>query len=909
MKVKAMHIPTQFVTIALFAVSVLSCRTALAADESPLLAAQEYNASVPTTDEILGYSPTQVIASHNEIIKYVTALVRSRPNSAKLVQYGETWEGKKLVHAIISSPANMEKLSQYQQMIQALALSRKSGERIDQYIEELPATVWLAYGIHGDEISSSNAALLTAYHLLAADQDELVAQLLDNAIVFIDPLQNPDGHDRFVQHFRTHVGLVADDYPQAAEHMQTWPGGRTNHYFFDMNRDFFAQTQPETRARIKVLQQWYPLVYVDFHEMGADSSYFFPPTAPPTNPYLTRTQQDNFGLFGRNNARWFDRYGLDYFTREIFDYFYPGYGDSWPGYYGGIGMTYEQASARGLRMRRRNGTLLTFGDGVQHHFITSLATVETASLNRQKLYADFVAYRHSAIADGQEGTRNYLLPLKGDHSSVHKLAALLASQGIEVFRATRSFQACGQHAAGTYVIPLAQPTQRLINVLLATNIEMPEEFVNEQERRRTNNLNHEMYDVTAWSLPLMFNLQAIPCGRKTTDDLERVTDFGIRGEVVNDKARVAYLVAWGENSAGRLLTASLRAGLKVHSNDKSFTIGGKEFPSGSLIFKVKDNPDDLAAVLTGIAETSGADVIGTDTSWVEKGINFGSDKVVPIKPVRVGLLWDTPTAAYSAGETRFVLERQFGYPVTPIPARILPTADLSPFDTIVIPSGNYSVAKLPLDKLKQWVAEGGTLIALDNAVSHIGTDLLDVKEEYLAVDESTQNDSGSKEAKTSDGGPKTTLKSDDKDRKAKGTILQSADDYQKAIQSPRQSPDTVPGVILRADVDHAHWLGAGLPDTINVLFAGERIYTPITLNKGKNVVRYQGPDELLASGYLWQENRKQIAYKPFLLAQQHKKGWVIGFTSSPNRRAYLDGLNLLFLNAVFRGPAHSAQRN
>lgn len=206
------------------------------------------------------------------------------------------------------------------------------------------------------------------------------------------------------------------------------------------------------------------------------------------------------------------------------------------------------------------------------------------------------------------------------------------------------------------------------------------------------------------------------------------------------------------------------------------------------------------------------------------------------------------------------------------------------------------------------VADGGTLIALDNAVSHLGSDLLDVKEEYLALDQSTEKDADKKD-QTSDRQEQTDSKDDAKNGKAKGTILHSADDYQQAIRSPQQSPDSVPGVILRAEVDPDHWLGAGLPHIVNVLFSGERIYTPITLDKGKNVVRYMAAEQLLASGYLWQENRKQIAYKPFLLIQQHKKGWVIGFTSSPNRRAYLDGLNLLFLNAVFRGPAHTGEED
>lgn len=852
-----------------------------------------YDPAVPTLKDVLGYAYGERISSHQQIVGYSQALARSNPERMKLIEYATSWEGRKLYYIIISAADNIAALAQHQQAIQKLAQPEALTEaETTRLIKTLPATAWLAYGVHGDEISSSDAALHTAYHLLASENDPLVEKILKDTLVFIDPLQNPDGHDRFVNHFRLNRGLHADDYPQAAERVQQWPGSRTNHYFFDMNRDWFAMTQPETKGRIRILLEWYPLTFVDFHEMELNSTYFFPPTAAPVNPWLSPQQVDSFYLFGKNNAAWFDRYGINYYTRENFDYFYPGYGDSWPGYYGSIGMTYEQASARGLIAKRRDGTLLTFRQSVQHHFITSLATLETAADNKVKLYEDFVNYRRSAIEQGKKGVRNYILPLRGDTSLVHKLAGLLSSQGIIVKKSNTRFSACGDFPAGSYVIPLDQPAHRLIRVLLDESVEMEADFIKEQERRRATWVGHELYDVTAWSIPLMFNIDAVPCSSKIRTDLALVNNFEIHGQVSNPDAKVAFIVPWGTNAAGKFLTAALQAKLQILSNDKSFTLAATEFPAGSLIFKVADNPIDLVPMLQGIAEATGADVIGTDTSWVANGIHFGSDFVTRFKPIRIAMMWSSPTSAYSAGATRYVLEQEFNYPVTVIPTLQIPKADLSEIDVLIMPSGKYNM-KLLEAKLYNWVIEGGTLIALEKAVSSVSsTRLLDIKEEYLAATDANGNkkDDKSKNAK---------------EKIAKGSILASREDYLAAIKPEKEKPDSVPGVLLRAEVDRDHWLSSGLPDTVNVLFQGDRIYTPITLDKGINVLGYPAADELLASGYLWQENREQIAFKPFVVTQQHKKGIVIAFTSSPTTRAYQDGLNLLFLNAVFRGPAHT----
>ena len=349
----------------------------------------------------------------------------------RIVEYGRTWENRPLVYVVIASEENFARLDTIKQGMARLADPRRiDGDDADALIRDLPAVVWLGYGIHGDEISSTDAALYTAYHLLAARDDEIVRTGLESAVVVIDPSQNPDGRNRFVQSNRAAVGNAPSSSPIAAERDQPWPGGRANHYLFDLNRDLIALTQPESRARVKALLEWYPLVVVDAHEMGAESTYFFPPNAEPSNPHITSAQQAALELFGRNNARWFDRFGFEYFTREVFDFFYPGYADTWATFQGGVGMTYEQASARGLEVKRPGGSRLTYADGVRHHFVASMSTIETAAKNRERLLRDFWAYRSSAVDEGRRGSvREHVLPRRGDVSLVDELGRIAARSG------------------------------------------------------------------------------------------------------------------------------------------------------------------------------------------------------------------------------------------------------------------------------------------------------------------------------------------------------------------------------------------------------------------------------------------------------------------------------------------------
>lgn len=856
-----------------------------------------YDTAVPTVKDVLGYSSGERITTHGDMLRYMQSLAATAPDKMRIMDYGRSWEGRDLIYIAISSADNMAKLDDFKAGMQALSDPRITSDAdAARLINDMPSSTWLAYSIHGNEISSTDAAMMTAYHLLAARGDDRVPDILENSIVFINPLQNPDGRDRFIHRFRTAKGLVPDSDPASAEHNEPWPSGRTNHYLFDMNRDFIVMTQPETQGHVKVLQEWYPLVFVDLHEMGGNSTYYFAPEAIPFNPHLAQNQRDSLFLFGRTNAKWFDRFGFDYFTRDIFDAFYPGYGASWPAYYGAIAMTYEQASSRGLVYRRYDGIELPFAQTVRQHFITSMGTLETTAANRQALLQNFFDYQKSAIAEGRADreNRSYIFPATRDKAANRKLASILAEQGIEISQANADFRACGtNYGAGAYVIDAAQPRKRMIRTLLDPQVDMAADFVAEQERRRAKNIDHDIYDVTAWSLPIMFNVEMDICGREV-DVATTPAGTGriAAGSVNTTSASVAYLVPWGDMAAGRFLAAALRADLDVKIIDKSFTLGGRPYSAGTLILDVSRNPDNISTVIADLSRQSGAEVVGINDSWVDAGMDLGSRAVNRLPAPRVAMLWDEPTSQYSAGNTRFVIEHQIGYPVTAVRTADFGRLRLDRYQVLIMPSSFGGYARALGDsgakKLDAWVRNGGVLIGTGSALRYLADD----KVNLLSIRRENQVKENAADDKT-------------EGNTVEGTLFTSLEDMQSAIEPAKERPDSVPGVFAAASVDPDHWLASGVNEELNVLVRGGDIYTPTKLNTGTNVAWFKGADELLASGYLWEENRKQLAFKPFVVVENMGSGMVIGFTQDPTVRAYLDGLNLIFTNAIFHGAAQA----
>ena len=856
-----------------------------------------YDPAIPSVEDVLGYKPGERITWHKDVIRYFEALAEAAPDRMTITEYARSWQNRELIYAVLSSPENIRNLDAAKEGMQLLADPVVTDEdEAKLIIADQPSITWLSYGVHGNEISSTDAAMLTAYHLLASRSDSRVSEIMRDTIVVIDPMQNPDGRDRFIHHFETAEGLVPDSDRISAEHDEPWPGGRTNHYLFDMNRDWFIQTQPETIGRTAAMLEFYPVAYVDAHEMGSDGTYFFAPEAIPYNPHLAEDQRASLQLFGRTNARWFDEFGIDYFTREVYDAFYPGYGASWPSYFGSIAMTYEQASTRGLVFRQYDGKVVAYADTVRNHFLTSLGTAETVQINREKFLTDFYNYRVTAIEEGQEGNiRAYIIPTQNDQAAANKLAGLLSRQDVKVHRALEQFDACGEnYDVGSYVIRTDQPAKRFIRTLLDVNVPLEESFLEEQERRRAENLPDEIYDVTAWSLPLMFNIEANTCSQLPSGNFELVgTDLIYPGSVSGGKADVAYIVPWGEATAIRFLSHALRRGLAVKSNDKAFTNLGNEYPAGTLILDVADNPENLFEIVTELAGSTGANVFAVNDSWVTEGPSFGSANVVRFNTPKVAMAWDEPTSSYSAGNTRFVIERQFDFPVTPIRVDRLRSANLNRYQVLILPlmQGSYESAlgNVGVENIRRWVSQGGVLIGLGNATRFLAdpdVDLLSVRRERAVVEIDKPEES-------------------EEETTVEGRYLTELEEWEGSIVALEDDPDNVAGVLARADVHPEHWLSAGVAPVLNVLIRGTDVYTPIRINDGVNVARFQGPDDLLASGYIWDENRRQLAYKPFVIQESRGVGEVISFTQDPTVRAYLDGLNVILMNAIFRGSAHA----
>lgn len=866
-----------------------------------------YDTNIPTFSDTLGYAVGERISSHSDMLRYFDALAVASPKNIKIFEYGRTWENRKLIYAVIGSAENIAKLNQFQADMQRLSDPRTiDGAKANDLIKKTPGSVWLAYSVHGNEISSTDAAMMTAYHLLASKDDAMVNKILANTLVFIDPLQNPDGRSRFVNRYYETVGLQDNGDRFNAEHNEPWPQGRSNHYLFDMNRDWLALTQPETKGRVNVLNKFHPLVVIDLHEMDGDESYYFAPPAEPLNPHLSKTQLQNITKVGINNAKYFDQFGFDYFTREIFDAFYPGYGDSWPAFYGAAAATYEVGSARGMNFRQKSGAILTYKQTVQKHFVASLSTAEVVADNRQAFLKDFYNYQQNGIKKGKTSKQRYvILPNTRDSAGNHRLATLMAEHGVAVKQADENFKACGKnYAKGAYFIDSAQPRERFISAVMNKQVDMNADFLKEQERRRSDKLDNEIYDVTAWSLPLMFNVEINQCAKLGLLKSHQITaNDRLIGTVKNPKATVAYLIPWGEMAAGRFLTAALREGLTIKSVDKGFTLANKKaYPAGTLVIEVKSNSKDIATKVQQLAQQTGAIVDGVDSSWAIKGPNFGSDNAVTLSAPNIAMAWDEPVDSLSAGNTRFVIERQFNYPVTAIRTQMLTDADLSFYDLLILPSGQYKdyLDKEASDHLKNWISKGGVLLTLGSATRFVADSevgLLNVKRE-LAFKEKTKDDT--------DGNSDS---SDDEKKKKKSTVasklINSKADMIKAIENKEEKPDTVPGVLVNVEVDQNHWLTAGINKNVIAMVTGADIYTPIKLASGKNVAWFANKDDLVASGYLWAENKNQLPYKPYLIQQPMGAGMVISFTQEPTFRAYLDGLNVLLMNTIFSSTAHA----
>jgi hypothetical protein len=864
-------------------------------DASWLLPVPELDADpqIPTLTQVVGHRWAQEISNHAEIERYCHALAKAAPDRCRLVNYGRSYQGKDLHFLIIASAANLARIEQVRQQNLALADPRVTpSERANAVAAQAPAVVWLAYCVHGDETSPSDAALLTAYHLLA-DRRPQTRDLLDKLVVIIDPLQNPDGRDRFVHFHRETRGGFEQDHPLASDRLERWPGGRSNHYYFDMNRDWYLQTQKESIARVAAFLTWKPQIFVDAHEMGPDSSFYFDPATDPYNPHTLPRQKDWHAKIGRQHAAWFDRHGFAYTNREMFDSFGPQYGSTWPILHGSIAILWEQAGVRGHVIARDDKTKLYYHDGVRHHYISGLATLEAAAKNREQLLKDFHANAADSVKLGSSGPVRGFVLLEGKRPArAAALAQMLLQNGIEVRRVSAETkldaadivrEKSQEHVipAGSYFISLNQPASRLALTLLERHQDMGAKYIKRQEDRVKRGLPDEIYDATAWSVPLAFDVTCLAVSTTPTFASEAIVRAAASGKVVGGRAKLGYVLAGDDDNALAALCQWHRLGLRVHVFSEPTRLQNVSFPRGSLFLRVADNPDSIHDSVAAAAKTHGLPIHAIDDGYVEDGASLGGPNVHWSRPPRVLLAVDRP-ASYGVGHTWYLFDQVWRYPVTRIAGRSLSQVPWDSFDVCVLPNGNYK-SEAPTEetvrRLKDWVQGGGTLILVGGAAA-------------WAADEKVKLLASKLEHRPSDEPPAAEKKDEVKE-------LDDPTRTPPAKKADKKLPLAVPGVFLKATVDDDHFVTWGIGKDTMLHYNGDRIFTPLKVVDGKNLVAFSSGKDILVSGYCWPQTLSLLPGKPYVLYQKLGRGHVVAFADDPNYRAFSPQTQRLFFNAVF----------
>ena len=854
----------------------------LSAQVQELAPGTQYDPSIPTLEDVVGHDFREEITPPDQVVRYFEALADAARDRTQLIQYAESWEGRPLVILVIGSPERIAALDDVKAGLTRLAQpDGLSDADADALIADLPVVTALMHGVHGNEISSSGAAMAEAYHLLAAQGDPTVDMILNESLVLIDPVENPDGRARFVLQNTMARARWPNEATYSAEHDEPWPGGRVNHYLFDLNRDLFIQSQPETQGKVDVFLDFWPHIVVDLHEMGGNSTYFFPPTAPPANPWYGERQIALMDVFGRANARIFDQRGFAYFNRDVYDLFYPGYVDMWPMGHGALGMTYEQASARGQVVRRSDGDLLTYGDGVLHHFTAAITSAETSARNRERILTDYLAFRREGIDLGRAGPAEYVLHSAHDPGMARRLAFMLLENGIEVREADGPVTMEGRQLPqrGTFIVPMDQPAHRFVRNLLDPDVPMDEVFVQRQIDRRARRESDEIYDLTAWSQSLLWDVEVLVADDVTGAAGALVAETSVLTNTALPEAGVGYLMPWGTNTASAVAEA-LRNGIRVRAAGAEFTLGGREYAVGTAIVRTAENGADLQQRLGQIASAHGAEVIPIDDSYVEEGASLGSNSVRALRPPRVLLVYDSPGQTNSVGFARYVLEQRYAQPTVAVRASSLGRANLADYDVIVFPSGNYSnaVSSGMVGELRNWMSNGGTMITMAASTAWA------IRAELLSTTAERRGGRAVGDDPPSSETPDQPI------------------EYLDEILPEDEGPESVPGAILRTLLDTEHWLASGTDGEIGVLVQGNRVFTPMTLDNGTNVGRYGDLDNLVLSGIVWDEARPQLANKAFLMYESYGSGQIVAFAEDPNYRAYTEATELLFMNAVLLGP-------
>jgi hypothetical protein len=817
-------------------------------------------------DEFLGYPLGSRYTRHHELVDYFRHVAIARPDLVLLKEYGRTNEGRPLLQAFLSSPQHIRDLELIRKdNLRAAGLLRDGKPAADR-----PVIVWLSYNVHGNEPSSSEAAMRTIHRLLDGS-DPRAADWLSKAVVVIDPCINPDGRDRYVNWQNGVSGTRPDADPQTREHREPWPGGRVNHYYFDLNRDWAWQSQVETRQRMKVYQDWMPQVHVDFHEQSPSSPYYFAPAAEPYHEVITPWQREFQRMIGRNNASYFDREGWLFFTRERFDLLYPSYGDTYPIYNGAIGMTYEQGGGpRGGRaVALPDGDTLTLLDRLSHHVATGLSTIETSVRESARLRQEYRKFFQDALAEPATGaTRHYLIRRKGASKGLtESLLTLLQRNGIQYGRAVAAGSGRGfryasgreeafEFEAGDIVIPVQQPRGTLLKVLMEPQAKLSDSAT---------------YDITAWALPYAMGLDAFAVRDKPAPQWTDVDARPPAGGFQPIDDATAYAIPWADMGSVSLLSRLLQSGLRVRFAQAPFRVEGRAFARGTLLVTRAGNRlsgrelgERIAAALRQVKDFP-HEVVPIRTALVEEGHDLGSGDIRPLKASRIALLGGEGVIANGFGEIWHWLDREVGYPVSVIQVQDLATVRLEAFDVIILPDGNYRMFsdKSVTDPLRDWVRKGGRLVALENAAAQLAGLDWGLK---LKRDESSRG------------------------RGEADSLRRYADRERDALRN------SIPGTIYRVTLDETHPLAFGYPRQYFTLRQDASLYEPF--REGGWNVGTLGRDAHV-SGFAGVRVRERMRDGVLIGALPMGAGQIVFFADDPVFRGFWENGKLMLANALF----------
>jgi hypothetical protein len=814
------------------------------------------NAQLQSPEQFLGYKPGEHFTPHWRIVEYFRQVAAATPSLVKLENYGTTNEGRPLLVAYVSNASNISRLQEIRTNNQALAAFGGNAN-----VTNAPAIVWLSYNVHGNEASSSEAAMQTLYALVDPSNNK-TKQWLQNTVVVIDPCLNPDGRDRYVNWYNSVAGKDFDPNSSAREHNEPWPGGRVNHYYFDLNRDWAWQTQKETQERLKLYNNWLPQIHVDFHEQGVNQPYYFAPAAEPFHEVITPWQRKFQETIGRNHARYFDAAGWLYFTKEIFDLFYPSYGDTYPLYNGAIGMTYEQAGGPGggLGALTDEGDTLTLSDRVLHHFTTSMSTIEVASQNASQLLNEFKNYYQVAVTQGYGNYKSYVIKYSPHLAErIHSLTDLLDKNKIK-YGTAASTSARGLNydsrreenfhiEENDIIVPAIQPKSALVKVLFEPNPKLSDSAT---------------YDITAWSLPYVYGLPTYATTAKFNVAHQTPKSDSVKNVSADS---YGYVIRWNGIQPVKLVSQLLQKGIKIRYSEKPFETGGVDFERGSIIILKTSNQyrPVLWNEVRALADKYNVTLTPVSTGLVEKGLDFGSSSVHPMRAPKIALLAGEGTSPGAVGEVWHYFDQLIDYPVTLINTTDVAQIEWNKFDVLIMANGNYRFLndKNNSEQLENWISKGGKLIALEGAVAQL-----------------SKFDWGLKARKT-----------DDSDS---GDVYSALRRYENRERD--ELPNVTPGSIYKVELDNSHPLAFGYPGYYYTLKQDDRIYDFIK-NEGWNVGIIRRDKQV--AGYVGSKLSSRIKDGVVFGVNDIGNGHAIFLADDVLFRDFWENGKLLFANAVF----------